>query len=54
MDRKESRYDATFTFHYFFKIVSEKGKSLNHATPWTVVHQASWSMEFSRPEYWSG
>ena len=24
------------------------------ATPWTVVHQASPSMEFSRHEYWSG
>ena len=24
------------------------------ATPWTVAHQASPSMEFSRHEYWSG
>ena len=24
------------------------------ATPWTVVHQASLSMGFPRPEYWSG
>ena len=24
------------------------------ATPWTVGCQASLSMEFSRPEYWSG
>ena len=24
------------------------------ATPWTVAHQASQSMEFSRQEYWSG
>ena len=23
-------------------------------TPWTVVHQVALSMEFSRPEYWSG
>ena len=23
-------------------------------TPWTIVHQASLSMEFSRQEYWSG
>ena len=23
-------------------------------TPWTVVRQASLSMEFSRPEHWSG
>ena len=24
------------------------------AVPWTVVHQASLSMEFFRQEYWSG
>ena len=24
------------------------------ATPWTVVHQALLSMEFSKPEHWSG
>ena len=24
------------------------------ATPWTVAHQASLSMGFSRQEYWSG
>ena len=24
------------------------------ATPWTIVHQASLSIEFSRQEYWSG
>ena len=23
-------------------------------TPWTVIHQASWSMGASRQEYWSG
>ena len=27
---------------------------LTFATPWTVAHQASLSMEFSRQEYWSG
>ena len=31
---------------------------LNHvrlfATPWTVVHQTSLSLGFSRQEYWSG
>ena len=27
---------------------------LTLATPWTVAHQASLSMEFSRQEYWSG
>ena len=26
----------------------------NSATPWTVAHQVSLSMEFSRKEYWSG
>ena len=35
-----------------------KVKSLSHvrlfATPWTIAHQASPSMEFSRHEYWSG
>ena len=24
------------------------------ATPWTVAHEASLSMGFSKPEYWSG
>ena len=23
-------------------------------TPWTIAHQASLSMEYSRPEYWNG
>ena len=36
----------------------ESGKSLScvrlFTTPWTVAHQASSSMEFSRHEYWSG
>ena len=40
-----------------FKGVSEV-KSLSRVrlfvTPWTVAHQASLSMEFSRHEYWSG
>ena len=35
-----------------------KVKSLSHvllfATPWTVAHQASPTMGFSRQEYWSG
>jgi len=26
----------------------------NSVIPWTVTHQASLSMEFSRQEYWSG
>ena len=36
----------------------KKVKSLSHvqpfATPWTVAYQAPPSVEFSRPEYWSG
>ena len=35
-----------------------KVKLLSHvrlfATPWPVAYQASWSMGFSRQEYWSG
>ena len=38
--------------------VKVKVKSLSHvqlfAAPWTVAYQASLSMGFSRPEYWSG
>ena len=37
---------------------TEKKQVLNHVelfvTPWTVVHQAPWSMGFPRQEYWSG
>ena len=29
-------------------------RSLLFATPWTVAHQSSLSMGFSRQEYWSG
>jgi len=35
------------------KSESEVAQSL-FATPWTVASQASQSMGFSRPEYWSG
>ena len=42
----------TKTFFFFFL------KSLSRVrlfvTPWTVAHQASPSMGFSRQEYWSG
>ena len=38
--------------------LGKKVKSLSRvqlsATPWTVAHQASPSMGFSRQEYWSG
>ena len=34
---------------------SERCSVVSHsATPWTVVHQAPLSMEFSRQEYWNG
>ena len=39
-------------------IVKKKCQSLSHvqlfATPWTIGYQAPLSMEFSRPDYWSG
>ena len=38
--------------------VSKRAKLLScvqlFVTPWTIAHQAPLSMEFSRPEYWSG
>ena len=34
-------------------VLSEKFAQ-SFATPWTVAHQAPWSMGFSRQEYWSG
>ena len=37
------------SFRYKHEIVC-----LNLATPWTIAHQASLSMEFPRQEYWSG
>ena len=40
------------------KVKKMKVKSLSRVqlfvTPWTVAHQASQSMGFSRQEYWSG
>ena len=40
------------------KVKRSEVKSFSHvqlfATPWTVVHQAPPSMEFSRQEYWRG
>ena len=41
-------------------VVSEERKSVSDpvmsdfVTAWSVAHQAPQSMEFSRPEYWSG
>ena len=47
-----------FPRYWYAFIGLEWVKSLSHiqlfATPWTVAHQAPWSMGFSRHEYWSG
>ena len=37
-----------------YESVSCSVMSDSFATPWTVIHQAPLSMEFSRQEYWSG
>ena len=43
--------------HYMPEVKWSEVKSLSHvrlfATPWTVAHQAPWSVGFSRHEYWS-
>ena len=43
---------------FLLQCMKVKVKSLSHvrlfAIPWTVAHQASLSMGFSRQEYWSG
>ena len=39
---------------YVYMVVLVTKSCLTLATPWTVVHQASLSMGFSRQEYWSG
>ena len=45
-------------FSQMISILERKCRSLScvwpFATPWTVPHQASLSMAFSRQEYWSG
>ena len=38
----------------FFSCLKMKLKVQLFATPWTIAHQASLSIEFSRPDYWSG
>ena len=47
-----------YRFSYREVTIGMKAKSLSRVqlfvTPWTVAHQASLSMEFSRQEYWSG
>ena len=41
-----------------YKVVKDRACVLSHvrllATPWTIAHQALWSIEFSRQEHWSG
>ena len=36
------------------KVKSESEVAQSDCDPWTVAHQASLSMGFSRQEYWSG
>ena len=44
-----------FQYHLMFENESVSHSVMpNSATPWTTVHQAPLSMEFSRQEYWSG
>ena len=47
--------DAVKVLHSKVKV---KVKSLSRVrlfvTPWTIAHQAPWSMAFSRHDYWSG
>ena len=38
----------------FYKFSASRSVVSNSSTPWTVAHQAPLSMEFSRPESWSG
>ena len=54
LDRPLNAASAVYNIHsYFLKFNKVKWKSLScvwlFATPWTIL-----SMEFSRPEYWSG
>ena len=50
--------DKLFAQQHIGSVQKVKVKSLSHVqlfgTPWTVAHQASMSMGFSRQEYWSG
>ena len=42
------------THKYDNDLVKSLSRVQLFATPWTVAHQATLSMEFSRKEYWSG
>ena len=41
-----------FIFIFLCVLIAQSCPTL--CNPWTVTHQAPLSMEFSRPEYWSG
>ena len=51
-------YCSLLACNFFVEKERKKRKLLTHvqlfATPWTVAHQASSSLRFSRQEYWSG
>ena len=51
-------YCSLLARNFFVEKERKKRKLLTHvqlfATPWTVAHQASSSLRFSRKEYWSG
>ena len=53
-----SPISITFSVIYFPLWFIKSSRSLSRvrlfATPWTVAHQASPSMGFSKQEYWSG
>ena len=51
-------YCSLLACNFFVEKERKKRKLLTHvqlsATPWTVAHQASSSLRFSRQEYWNG
>ena len=57
-------YLFIFNYYYFFLVLPlycyqpislhSHAHMLSHVIPWTSVHQAPLSMDFSRQEYWSG
>ena len=48
------KYILSSLFSYPLSEVKSLSRVRLFVTPWTVAHQASPSMEFSRHEYWSG
>ena len=51
--KQEGRGEGT-TFERMVVVVKSFSRVGLFATPWTVAHQAPWSMGFSRHGYWSG